>query len=111
VLCLGERFERINLLLSEGALEILERLAEVGIGRFTDFRQLKNGRTGKIFSGNTISTRLKELISAGAVANEVVAEQGQRRLVGYRLTESGKKALVISLEYEKKLEKALPEKD
>lgn len=107
---LSERFERINLLLSEGALEIMEKLAELGTGRFTDFRQLKNNRTGKIFSGNTISTRLKELIAAGAVENVVISSEGQRRVVGYQLTENGKKALAISIEYEKKLEHVLPKK-
>ena len=98
------------MLLSEGALEIMERVRELGIGRFTDFKQLKNSRTGRIFSGNTISTRLKELIASGAVETEVIAEQGQRRLVGYKLTANGKKALGLSLEYEKKLEKVLPQR-
>jgi len=98
------------MLLSEGALEIMEQIQDLKVGRFTDFKQLKNSRTGKIFSGNTISTRLKELIASGAVETEVIAEQGQRRLVGYKLTANGKKALALSIEYEKRLEKVLPQK-
>ena len=95
------------MLLSEGALEILEYISESSIARFVHFKELTNSRTGKVFSANTLSARLKELTAAGAIENIVVASPKQRKLVGYRLTPAGKKALELAREYEEKLGRVL----
>jgi len=63
-------------------------------------------RTGRKYSSSTISKRLKELVEAGALEETPTSSQ-KGRIVGYRITNSGKKALELSYEYEEKLGKVL----
>ena len=99
-----EKFNLLNMILSEGSLEILEAAKDVKSKHFADFRALVNSRTGKIFSPNTISTRLKELVEVGALERIITKTQRDREVVGYRITPEGLKALEISYRYEEKLE-------
>ncbi|MFH1306280.1 MAG: hypothetical protein ABIH83_01325 [Candidatus Micrarchaeota archaeon] len=104
---MGREFKLINMLLAEGALEILECIEELEVARFGDFKRLRNGRTGKVFSANTLSSRLKELASSGAIDNTVIESRKQRKVVGYKITANGKKALRLAIKYENELEKIL----
>lgn len=99
-----EKFNLLNMILSEGSLEILEAAKDGESKHFTDFRALVNSRTGKIFSPNTISTRLKELVEIGALERIITKTQRDREVVGYRITPEGLKALEISYWYEEKLQ-------
>lgn len=99
----NEMFRRINLILSEGALEILEISKDRKPKHFGDFRELRNSRTGKCFSPSTISARLKELVEIGALERMITKTEGGRDVVGYKMTPAGLMALNISYEYEEKL--------
>ena len=99
-----ERFKLLNMILSEGSLEILEVAKDGKSKHFTDFRELVNHRTGKIFSPNTISTRLKELVDIGALERIITKTQRDRDVVGYRITSDGLKAHEISYRYEEELQ-------
>lgn len=106
VIILG-RFGLIDLLISEGALEILEFLKEARTAHFNDFRIIKNGRTSKIFSANTISNKLKELEKIGAIERVVSTSPKGRNVVAYRITSYGEKALEIAYRLETELRKAM----
>ncbi|MGB7532501.1 MAG: hypothetical protein WA977_05920 [Halobacteriota archaeon] len=105
----GDRkgFELLNMILSEGSLEILEIAKDGEPKHFTDFRELVNSRTGKVFSPNTISTRLKELVEVGALKRIITKTKRERDVVGYKITSKGLKALDISYRYEEELQTAL----
>ena len=97
-------FELLNMILSEGSLEILEVAKDGEPKHFTDFRELVNSRTGKVFSPNTISTRLKELVEVGALERIITKTKRERDVVGYKITPEGLKALDISYRYEEELQ-------
>jgi len=98
------RFKLVNMILSEGSLEILEVAKDGKPTHFTDFRELVNSRTGKVFSPNTISTRLKELVEVGALERIITKTKRERDVVGYKITPEGLKALEISYKYEEELQ-------
>jgi len=98
-------FVLLNMILSEGSLEILEVAKDGEPKHFTDFRELVNSRTGKVFSPNTISTRLKELVEVEALERIITKTKRDREVVGYRITHAGLKALEISYRYEEELQK------
>jgi len=77
-------FELLNMILSEGSLEILEIAKDEEPKHFTDFKELVNSRTGKVFSPNTISTRLKELVEVGALERIITKTKRDREVVGYK---------------------------
>jgi len=95
-----------NMIISEGALEILQCLQKQGKGSFNDLRNLKNIRTGKTFSPNTISSRLKELRNYEAITATIVDSSGRNKIV-YELTDSGKKALQLADKFEGELKQIL----
>jgi len=97
-------FELLNMILSEGSLEILEVAKDGEPKHFTDFRELVNSRTGHVFSPNTISTRLKELVEVGALERIITKTKRDREVVGYKITPEGLKALEISYRYEEELQ-------
>jgi len=103
---MGDRkgFELLNMILSEGSLEILEIAKDGEPKHFTDFRELVNSRTGNVFSPNTISTRLKELVEVGALERIITKTKRDREVVGYKITPGGLKALEISYRYEEELQ-------
>lgn len=103
---MGDRkgFEVLNMILSEGSLEILEIAKDSEPKHFTNFRELVNSRTGKVFSPNTISTRLKELVEVGALERIITKTKRERDVVGYKITPEGLKALEISYRYEEELQ-------
>ena len=103
---MGDRkgFELLNMILSEGSLEILEIAKDSEPKHFTDFRELVNSRTGKVFSPNTISTRLKELVEVGALERIITKTKRERDVVGYKITPVGLKALETSYKYEEELQ-------
>ena len=103
---MGDRkgFELLNMILSEGSLEILEIAKDSEPKHFTDFRELVNSRTGKVFSPNTISTRLKELVEVGALERIITKTKRERDVVGYKITSGGLKALETSYKYEEELQ-------
>ncbi len=92
------------MILSEGSLEILEIAKDSEPKHFTDFRELVNSRTGKVFSPNTISTRLKELVEVGALERIITKTKRERDVVGYKITPAGLKALETSYRYEEELQ-------
>lgn len=96
----------MGLIISEGALEILQRIQLDGISNFKTLRNLKNLRTGKTFSPNTISARLKELREYGAIEATLTQKSG-RNVIVYKLTESGIKALQLADKFEAELKQVL----
>ena len=97
-------FKVLNLILSEGTLEILEFANDIKPKCFTDFKGLINARTGRVFSPNTLSTRLKELVEIGAIERVITKTESDRDVVGYKITPEGLKALEIAYTYEKNLQ-------
>jgi len=100
------KYEMITLIISEGALEILQFLNERDVGYFKELRKLKNIRTQTFFSTTTISNRLKELLEYGAIGKTISMSSG-RNVVGYKITETGKKAVVLADKFEDELRKIL----
>ena len=94
------------MIISEGALEILQCLQLQGTASFNDLRNLKNIRTGKTFSPNTVSLRLKELRNYEAITATIVDSSGRNKIV-YELTENGKKALQLADKFEGELKQIL----
>ena len=99
-------YELANMIISEGALEILQCLQKQGKASFKDLRNLKNNRTGKTFSPNTVSARLKELRKYEAITATIMDSSGRNKIV-YELTESGKKALQLADKFEGELKQIL----
>lgn len=96
-------FRFLNMLLSEGAPDILEMLADGKPRQFTTIYSLTNPRTNRKYSPNTISSRLKELAKLGAV-KQVIAQTNKGTRIAYALTDKGRKALSISKKFESELE-------
>ncbi|MBU4266404.1 MAG: hypothetical protein KKE96_04160 [Candidatus Altiarchaeota archaeon] len=99
-----KRFRWLNMILSEGALDLLESMKDEKPKYFKQFRELRNERTGRRYSPSTISSRLKELINLGAVERAITKTETGREVAGYRITKKGVKALELSYEYEDRLE-------
>ena len=99
-------YELTNMIISEGALEILQCLQKQGEASFKDLRNLKNIRTGKTFSPNTVSSRLKELRNYEAITATIIDSSGRNKIV-YELTENGKKALQLADKFEGELKQIL----
>jgi len=92
----------LDMLLSEGSLDILAFLKDKKTGQFTDLLKLKNKRTNRGFSPTTISARLDELETIGAITTTAVKTK-RRRVLGYQITEKGLKILDTAFEFEGKL--------
>ena|GEM_PF-3261082 len=93
----------LKMLLAEGSLDILERLKGKGSAQFKDFSQLKNKRTGKKFSPNTLSARLNELEEMGAIHSGSVKTE-RKRVLGYDITDKGRKILDMAYGFEEQLD-------
>jgi len=92
----------LKMLLAEGSLDILEYLKKKGACQFKDIAALKNKRTGKRFSPNTVSARLYDLEEMGALhAGSVKTER--RRVLGYEITDKGRKILEMAYDFEERL--------
>ena len=94
------------LILSDGTIEILEYLSKREYGYFKDLRNLINYRTNKYFSSTTISVRIKELVTCGAIEKIIASEKG-RNVVAYKLTSNGTSAYDLSINFEEELKKYL----
>ena len=92
----------LDMLLSEGSLDILNFLKNNKTGQFTQLLKLKNKRTNKGFSPTTISARLDELEKMGAIATLAV-KTSRRRTLGYQITAKGLKILETAYEFEETL--------
>lgn len=92
------------MIISEGALDLLESMKDGKPKYFKQFRELRNDRTGRRYSPSTISSRLKELIKISAVERVITKTKTGREVAGYKITERGIRALDLSYEYEGKLE-------
>ncbi len=104
---LSYEFELIDLIIGEGALEILKFLKEVQVGHFNDFRSIKNSRKNKQLSANTISTRLKELVAKNAVERIVSTSKSGRNVVAYKITKKGNLTLDLASKFEAELKDVL----
>ena len=104
VIKMKNKFGMIDMLVSVGAVDILQELSRGKPKQFTDFTNMINQRTKNKFSPTTISMRLKELTSLGAIKPTIVNPQKGRRKIAYMITPKGKKMLEICFEFEKKLE-------
>lgn len=92
----------LDMLLSEGSLDILTFLKDKKTGQFSDFLKLKNKRTSRGFSPTTISARLDELESMKAITTTAI-KTSRRRVLGYQVTEKGVKILETAYEFERRL--------
>ncbi len=106
---MNKSYEWISLLVSEGTLEILKYLAERDVGHFKELRSLKNFRTKRNFSSNTISLRIKELVGYGAIERTISDSKG-RNLVAYRITDAGRKCIELADKFDDELSVVLKKK-
>ncbi len=97
------RFRWLDMILSEGTLDLLESMKDEKPKYFKQFRELKNERTSSGYSPSTISTRLKELINIGAVERVITKTETGREVAGYKITQKGITALQLSYDYEERL--------
>lgn len=97
------RFNLINMIISEGAVEILEYAKDGRPKHFNEFRKLVNPRTGRKFSPKTILDRTKELVRLGALKKVIVKTKLGRDVVGYQITPKGLKALDMAVKFEQRL--------
>jgi len=100
----------INMIISEGAVEILECAKDNKPKHFNEFRQLINPRTKKKFSPKTIVDRTKELVKLGALKRVITKTKNGREVVGYQITAKGLKVLELSVKFEQKLKTIFSEK-
>ena len=99
----------LDMLLSEGSLDILAYLRDNKVGQFGNFLKIKNRRTGRSFSPTTVSARLDELENMGALTTKAI-KTSRRRVLGYQITEKGLKILETSYEFERKLHLIIEDK-
>jgi len=102
-----QKFRCLNLMMNVGSIDLLEKAKGGQPVSFKTFRETINHETGKKYSSSTISTRLRELVKAGAIEMVPIESESGRKVVGYKITKSGSKALELSYEYEKKLRNIL----
>lgn len=99
------QIDTLSLLVARGNLEILKSLENSKKPlQFKHLRELINPDTSRKFSSSTIAQRLKDLEGLGTITNEIISAN-RRKSVGYTLTDTGKKTLLILRETETKLEK------
>lgn len=97
-------FMLVNMILAEGSPNILQELNKGRGKQFKDFIKLVNPRTNNFFSPNTITRRVKELTSIGAMKETIIKGDKGKSVIGYVITQKGKQALQISEKYEKVLQ-------
>lgn len=90
----GKEKEPLKCLCSRGTGEILELLAQEGIGRYRDFTQFA--------STHTINGRLKYLLRCGFIQHHFTKDD--KRKEWYTITEKGRKALNILKELNRLVE-------
>jgi DNA-binding HxlR family transcriptional regulator len=78
----------------KGAIEILQMIDNHSSKRFSDFILIVIKK--KKLSSATVSKRISELLSAGTIEEIVVKSTTGRRIVAYRATLKGKKAIKIA---------------
>ncbi len=80
----------------KGYLEILQ-LANGNVPKsFNDFTTISIN--GKRLSSATVSKRLDQLISVGALKEVINRSHTGRRIIAYRTTESGKRVIALAAE-------------
>lgn len=92
----------LDMILAEGSLDILTYLKEKAVVQFKELLTLKNKRTSRGFSPNTISARLDELEKMGAIGTSTV-RTARRRVLGYEITEKGRDILKTAYEFEERI--------
>lgn len=92
----------LDMILAEGSLDILAYLKDKAVVQFKELLTLKNKRTNRGFSPNTISARVDELEKMGALQTSAV-RTARRRVLGYEITEKGKEILKTAYEFEERL--------
>lgn len=97
-----EELKWSSMLLSEGCLDILQYLKENRTAQFKDLSKLKNRRTGKPFSPNTLSSRLDDLEEMGAISI-VAVKTDRKRSLGYEITEKGRQIIFATIKFEESL--------
>lgn len=97
-----EELKWSSMLLSEGCLDILQYLKENKTAQFKDLSKLKNRRTGKPFSPNTLSSRLDDLEEMEAISI-VAVKTDRKRSLGYEITEKGNKIIEVAANFEMRL--------
>ena len=102
-----ETLELVNMLISEGTIEILKFLEDGGLRQFGDVRNLINPRTNKAFSQTTLSNRLRELVKCGILEQQILAREKGRSTIGYKITQNGLRTLEVARKFERALEKVL----
>ena len=96
-------FNPLNMILCEGAVEILEYAKDGKPKHFNGFRELINPRTGNPFSSKTILDRTKELVELGALKRVLTKTKNGREVAGYQITEKGSKSLELANNFEQEL--------
>ena len=106
-MCDGMHLKQINMILGEGAIEILQYMKDGRARHFNDFKKLMNPRTKHVFSTKTILLRVRELVGSGALEKIAIKTKNGRDVLGYRITKEGLHAYELALKFEEKLKKIL----
>ena len=100
--------EMNNTIFSNGIKEILQFLIDKEVKSFTQIKKIKNLKTNKVFSANTIALRLKSLEKNNLIERKMVKNE-DRWLVGYAVTEKGIKILKVYDQINEDINKILHE--
>ncbi|EQD39115.1 hypothetical protein, transcriptional regulator PadR-like family [mine drainage metagenome] len=87
------------MLLIKGIIEILQKADGEAAGSFNDFANILID--GRRLSSATVSKRLGELVVAGAVKEVITRSDKGRRIIAYRTTQKGKRAIKLAVELKK----------
>lgn len=85
-----------------GVLEMLEMSNNKEPKSFNDFTRISINH--KRLSSATVSKRLDELVSVGVMEEVIVKSKTGRRVIAYKTTEKGRRAIELA----KELQKILP---
>lgn len=96
--------KRINLF--NGTIEVLQSLINKEITSFSTIKMLKNHKTSKIFSANTIALRLRELENYKLIERKMFKNEN-RWGVGYIITDKGIKLIKVYDQFNVELKKMI----
>jgi DNA-binding HxlR family transcriptional regulator len=82
------------MLRNKGAIEILQMIDSHSSKRFSDFIMIVIKK--KRLSSATVSKRIDELLTAGTIEEVVIKSPTGRRIVAYKATVKGKKAIKLA---------------
>ncbi len=87
------------MIIIRGILEMLHMADSKKPQSFSDFTNISIG--GRRLSSATVSKRLGELVMVDAIKEVIIRSDTGRRIIAYRTTQKGKRAIKLAVELKK----------